>query len=133
MPSHPPSTDIWSRSLPASDAQNPWRLALERSGLGVWDWNIRTGHQTHSARWEEMLGYSAGELKRGFQEFASRVHPDDLAQEQLALKRYLEGLAPSYACDVRMRHISMSGIKIICVISMWNISMRNICMNSISV
>ena len=104
MPSHPPSTDIWSRSLPASDAQNPWRLALERSGLGVWDWNIRTGHQTHSARWEEMLGYSAGELKRGFQEFASRVHPDDLAQEQLALKRYLEGLAPSYACDVRMRH-----------------------------
>jgi len=106
MPSHTPSTAIWSHSLPASDAPNPWKLALEGSGLGVWDWNMRTGEQTHSARWEEILGYSAGELKRGFQEFASRVHPDDLAREQLALNRYLEGLTPSYACDVRMRHKS---------------------------
>ena len=40
--------------------QNPWKLALEGSGVGVWDWNIATGAQTHSAHWEEMLGFHAG-------------------------------------------------------------------------
>ena len=40
------------------DAANPWRLALESSGAGVWDCNLVTGRQTHSPRWKAILGYS---------------------------------------------------------------------------
>ncbi|MFZ2306459.1 MAG: EAL domain-containing protein [Rhodoferax sp.] len=83
--------------------ENPWKLALEGSGVGVWDWNIVTGAQTHSARWEEMLGYRAGELTRGYQDFADRVHPDDLAMVESAATAHVNGLAPDYAVDFRMR------------------------------
>jgi len=86
-----------------SGGENPWKLALEGSGVGVWDWNIVTGAQTHSAHWEEMLGYQAGELTRGYQDFVDRVHPDDLAMVQSAASAHVEGLAPEYAVDFRMR------------------------------
>ena len=86
-----------------SAGDNPWKQALEGSGVGVWDWNIATGAQTHSAHWEEMLGYRAGELTRGYQDFADRVHPDDLAMVQAAAQAHVDGLAPEYAMDFRMR------------------------------
>ena len=40
-------------------------MALEGSGVGVWDWNVATGEQIHSRQWEEMLGYAAGDNTRG--------------------------------------------------------------------
>jgi diguanylate cyclase (GGDEF)-like protein/PAS domain S-box-containing protein len=86
-----------------AEAENPWKLALESSGEGVWDWNVATGEQTHSSRWKEMLGYTADEIGTGYHEFVSRVHPDDLAHVQAAATAYLEGRAPGYAVDLRMR------------------------------
>jgi diguanylate cyclase (GGDEF)-like protein/PAS domain S-box-containing protein len=83
--------------------ENPWKLALESSGVGVWDWNLVTGDQTHSRRWKEMLGYAVDEIGQGYHEFSSRVHPDDLAAVQAAATAYLEGRAPSYAVDLRLR------------------------------
>ena len=103
MSSKKPSTENLSHSKPLPEEENSWKLALEGTGLGIWDWNIVTGEQTHSARWEEMLGYAAGELTQGYQEFASRLHPDDLEQQQRAVKNYLSGLTSTYSADVRLR------------------------------
>lgn len=83
--------------------ENPWKLALEGSGVGVWDWNLATNAQTHSEHWEEMLGYQAGELNRGYLDFVERVHPDDLEIASCALRNYQSGLAPQYAADLRLR------------------------------
>ncbi len=83
--------------------ENPWKLALEGTGLGIWDWNLVTGEQAHSARWEEMLGYHAGELTGGYQDFSSRVHPDDMKAQERAAADYLEGKSPAYTIDLRMR------------------------------
>ena len=65
-----------------SERENPWKLALEGSGVGVWDWNLASGGQTHSAHWEEMLGFAAGEFNRGYQGFVALIHPDDLDMVQ---------------------------------------------------
>lgn len=90
---------------PAGDdeADNPWRLALEGSGAGIWDWNLHTGAQRHSARWDEILGFDAGQPTPSFTEFVSRVHPDDVAPMQMALAAYLAGHAPDYVIELRMR------------------------------
>jgi len=91
-------------SLKSSAAgDNPWKMALEGSGVGVWDWNVATGAQTHSPHWEEMLGFHAGELTHGYQDFVRLVHPDDLAMVQDAANAYLDGRAPEYSVDFRMR------------------------------
>jgi len=85
------------------DGENPWKLALESSGEGVWDWNLATGEQTHSRRWKEMLGFAVDEVSKGHHEFIDRLHPDDVADVQTAVTAYLEGRAPGYAVDLRMR------------------------------
>ncbi len=59
--------------------QNPWKLALEGSGVGVWDWNIATGAQTHSAHW---LAHP---------QFAQAV-ADFLAREGAGVEDYLDEL-----------------------------------------
>ena len=86
-----------------TDSENPWKLALEGSGVGVWDWNLITGEQTHSRQWAEMLGYDADDLQQAYQEFSTRVYPDDLESVQTAAKTYLDGGTPTYAIDLRMR------------------------------
>ncbi len=78
-------------------------MALEGSGVGVWDWNLATGAQTHSRHWEEMLGYSAGDLTHGYRDFETLVHPDDIAMVQAAANAYMDGLSAEYSADFRMR------------------------------
>ncbi len=104
MPRHEPPVTPWNLFQTESEDENPWKLALEGSGLGVWDWNLATGAQTHSARWEEILGYAPGEVPPGYAEFCSRVHPDDLPLQQQAVRDYIDGKTPDYSADFRMRH-----------------------------
>lgn len=94
----PPSAD----PNPA-EPENPWKLALEGTGAGIWDWNMVTREQTHSSRWEELIGYQAGELTGGYVEFISRVHPDDVAAFETAIADYLDGRSSAYTADLRMR------------------------------
>jgi diguanylate cyclase (GGDEF)-like protein/PAS domain S-box-containing protein len=104
MPRREPNDIAWSPYQPESEDENPWKLALEGSGLGVWDWNLSTGAQSHSARWEEILGYAPGEVKQSYEEFSRRVHPDDLSLQEQATRAYLNGETTSYSVDFRMRH-----------------------------
>jgi len=77
-------------------------MALEGSGVGVWDWNLATGGQTHSRQWEEMLGYTAGENTQGYRDFETLVHPDDLPKVQAAAQAHMDGHSIDYSIDLRM-------------------------------
>ncbi|MBC7682136.1 MAG: EAL domain-containing protein [Ferruginibacter sp.] len=103
-PSVLPAPSEEGRALENAEANNPWKVAMEGSGVGVWDWDLRTGSQTHSPSWEEMLGFASGALDPGFEEFASLVHPEDLAPMRAAVTAYLNGSAPSYCLDLRIHH-----------------------------
>ncbi|WP_367849707.1 EAL domain-containing protein [Rhodoferax sp. WC2427] len=99
-----PTQQGWTQAPERGDATNPWKLALEGSGVGVWDWDLRTNTQTYSRHWGDMLGFGSDEVKPAFADFASRLHPDDLAPMQAAVAAYLDGSAPGYSMDLRMRH-----------------------------
>jgi diguanylate cyclase (GGDEF)-like protein/PAS domain S-box-containing protein len=97
-------------SLPALAVQSEqpdqglWQLALEGSGAGIWDWNMLTGEQTHSANWETMLGYSGAELVVTYDIFIAMMHPDDVAVRQSAMEDYVRGTTDIFAVDIRLRH-----------------------------
>ncbi|TAH10278.1 MAG: EAL domain-containing protein [Curvibacter sp.] len=93
----------WGGEHFESDGDSRWQLALECSGSGAWDWNLLTGEQFHSRRWQEMLGYQAGEIADANHEFVNRVHPDDKALMSAAFNDYLQGRTDSYSADVRLR------------------------------
>ena len=85
------------------EATNPWRLALESSGAGVWDWNLVTGEQSHSPRWKAMLGYAEHEIGHDVQAFFAHLHPDDTERVHAARAAYLAGHTTHYALDMRLR------------------------------
>lgn len=80
-----------------------WRLAIEGSGDGVWDWNVPENDVKFSKRWKEMLGYAEDEITDGFQSWANKVHPDDL-DDLLANKvqPFIEGKISNYVGEFRM-------------------------------
>jgi PAS domain S-box-containing protein len=80
-----------------------WSLALENADTGVWDWNAQTGEVYFSDRWKAMLGYAPHEIRPHVDEWASRVHPDDLADTMALLDAHLEGRAPEYISEHRLR------------------------------
>ena len=101
-PAHPADAQVAAPNA-TTEHENPWKLALEGSDAGIWDWDLVSGEQSHSGRWEEMLGYAAGELSQGYIEFSSRVHPDDMAALHQAMGDYLDGKTAAYATDIRLR------------------------------
>ncbi|NOQ81030.1 MAG: PAS domain S-box protein [Methylophaga sp.] len=80
-----------------------WKLALDGSGDGVWDWDIQTNEVHFSPRWKEMLGFSDNEIGMSFNEWESRVHPDDLEQAKQTVKEYLQGERSYYTNEIRMQ------------------------------
>ena len=102
-PSHPTAAPGGDEARFDDDDASLWKLALEGSGAGAWDWNIETGVQMHSRRWLEMLGYTDHELPPRNVSFVERVHPDDLERVKKAYTAYLQGQTPSYSTELRLR------------------------------
>lgn len=67
------------------------RLALDGTGLGLWDWNIVTGEVHFDSAWCQMLGYEAGEIEPHVSSWERLIHPDELPRCLVALERHLRG------------------------------------------
>ncbi|MBW4522001.1 MAG: PAS domain S-box protein [Scytolyngbya sp. HA4215-MV1] len=59
------------------ESEERLRVALEASRMGLWDWNIQTGHISWSKNLEALFGLESGEFDGSFEMFANRLHPDD--------------------------------------------------------
>lgn len=79
-----------------------WRFALERSGLGMWDWEIDTGKVFYSPCWKKMLGFAEDYTDTSMGEWRSRVHPEDRDTVDQELKRHLQGETPFYETEHRI-------------------------------
>lgn len=78
-----------------------WKLALEATGDGVWDWNVQTGAMVFSKRFEQLYGFEKNEYGQRLEDWSSRIHPDDKPQLMAALQAYLSGQADHYSNEHR--------------------------------
>lgn len=53
------------------------QLAVEAGGIGVWDWDARTGRVRWSERLEAMYGLEPGTFGGSLEEYLTLVHPED--------------------------------------------------------
>lgn len=90
--------------LRASEARI--RLLVRSSNIGLWDWNLVTNEVFFSPEWKSQLGYADDELPNSFNEWKSRLHPDDLAPTLAAVDDYLAGRRADYEVEFRLRHKS---------------------------
>jgi PAS domain S-box-containing protein len=103
------SYDITHQKLFQIELQNTqeqFKLAIEGSNDGIWDWDVKTGNAYFSPRWKSQLGYNDEELDNSYETFRSLIHEDDLDSVLSYLKDYIEGRIDRYSIELRMRHKS---------------------------
>lgn len=98
--------DVTERKLAeaaARESEQRWKLALESTGDGVWDWRIDSGEEFFSQHLLEMYGFDEGELPNSADAFDQRTHPDDRAQLEKSRQDHFDGLTPTYVNEHRVR------------------------------
>lgn len=85
-------------------SEEQFRLAIEASQDGLWDWNLVEETVYFSPQWKSMLGYKDTELKNELSTWESLVHPDDIAYAYAAIEKSLKDPAHHYTNIHRLRH-----------------------------
>ena len=85
-------------------SREQYRLAVQGSHDGIWDWDLRTNALYLSPRWKAQLGYRDRELPNTYDTFATRIHPEDRDRVAERINQYLYGDDDQYDCEFRLRH-----------------------------
>lgn len=97
-------TDWRSSEVGLRDREERWKLALQGSNFGVWDWDLRTNRLTLSGYLVEMLGYPADHQPGPFDLWTKYLHPEDRRPTLIAIRDHIRGRTPSYRMEHRLRH-----------------------------
>lgn len=82
-----------------------WHFALESTGQGVWDCDVRANTVYYSRMWKLMRGYHPDEVvDSAFQSWLSRVHPDDQQRVLGEMRRQNTREVSLNAFEYRERH-----------------------------
>ena len=85
-------------------SEERYKLVVECSELGTWDWHIPTGQVRFNDHWVAMLGYSLAEIEPHIRSWEKLVCPDDMPAVTAALEAHLSGRTPFYEMEHRLRH-----------------------------
>ncbi|MDD4506842.1 MAG: PAS domain-containing protein, partial [Sulfurospirillaceae bacterium] len=86
-----------------AESEFRWKFAIEGSGDGVWDWDLKTNQSIYSKRWKEMLGYEESDILSTHQEWQNRIHPEDAQAVDTAIQACINCEIPTYAAEFRLR------------------------------
>ena len=87
------------------ESEERLKLAVEGTGVGLWDWQVQTGACVYNDQWARIVGYTLDELAPlSFQTWIDLCHPEDLAESQRLLEAHFAGKTERYRCIARMRH-----------------------------
>jgi PAS domain S-box-containing protein len=81
-----------------------YTLAVNAGKVGVWDWDIESGHIYLDPILKVLLGFEESEIPNEIGAWASHVHPDDLERVMVAARNHLDGKTPYYEIEHRMLH-----------------------------
>lgn len=76
-------------------------LALDAAKMGSWHWDSFTNKDLWTPHHDVIFGYEPGDGEHTYEDWASRVHPDDLPLAEAAWKTALEE-HKDYVCEYRI-------------------------------
>lgn len=98
--------ELSAREAQLERATRRYRLVTEATREGIWFWDVGTNAVSWNDRLLEMMGIERSAWGGSFEDWFSRVHPDDQPRMSAALKAHLERREP-YQIDLfRLRHAS---------------------------
>ncbi len=81
-----------------------FELAVQGSQDGLWDWDLTTDEVYYSPRYKAMLGYEDHEFPNRSEEWAKRVHPEDIDRVRSELRAHFKGKESLSWLEFRFRH-----------------------------
>ncbi len=93
---------LTEESLRQANAQ--LKMSITATNLGLWTWDVKTGEVYFSTRWKAQLGYEDHEIGNRFEEWESRLHPDDRQNAVQYALDYVKNPSRDYHNEFRLRH-----------------------------
>jgi PAS domain S-box-containing protein len=84
------------------ESEERYALAMESAGEGLWDWDLQADTLTMSPQFIKLMGLDSKTMTINPEQWMERMHPDDLAGYQHALKAHLSGTAESVRAEFRI-------------------------------
>ncbi len=82
-------------------------LAMGVANDGLWDWNVAENRVFFDPRYFTMSGYEPNEFPHAFDEWAKRVHPDDIGRARKGIEDHFSGRSPVF--DIEFRFLRKDG------------------------
>ena len=83
-------------------SEEKYRLAMEATQDGLWDWDATTGYVYYSPSWRDII--SESNVNNDFSSWESRIHPDDKARVAHSLNTHLECKTKTWKEEHRLRN-----------------------------
>jgi len=87
------------------ESEERYKLAVEGTADGIWDWDLHTSHVYYSLKFKQLLGYSDEEFPDILNSFVDHLHPDDYEDAIDAINNHLDNRVP-YDVEYRLRNKS---------------------------
>lgn len=103
---HGYTVDITERKhleLALREHEERCKLAIESTGDGVWDWDVKRNIVTYSDHWNEKLGQHDTSANGVTADWLERVHPEDRALTIANGQQLTDGTTERSEIEVRMR------------------------------
>ncbi len=85
-------------------SEKRFRLMMDATNDGLWDWNFRDNKLYFSPGWKTMLGYRNNELEDKFEVWKSLTHPDDVRKVMKIVEQLKAGERKGFEVENRMKH-----------------------------
>jgi PAS domain S-box-containing protein len=85
------------------DSEEKYRLAMEATQDGLWDWDVTTGSVYYSPAWSRILGERA--IRNGYTTWEERLHPEDKPRIVKTLRSHLAGETAAWQEEYRLRNV----------------------------
>ena len=81
-------------------------MAMANADIVFWSVDLVNDEvsATNPQRMDQMLGYPPNALPRGTQAWDALVHPDDFERREASWQAHVDGRAPTFEAEFRMRH-----------------------------
>lgn len=85
-------------------SEERFKLVIEGSNEGWWDWDLLTNQLFYSPKWWHILGYQNNELINIANFWYKIVHPDDIDFVQTTFQNALASSARTYEIEFKAKH-----------------------------
>lgn len=90
--------------LKLAQLREQFQFAIEGSGVGLWDWDLKTQTVSLNHRMADLLGLPADSpLELTQSALHERCHPRDLSHSLQSLEAHMAGRTDRYVCEVRIK------------------------------